>query len=97
MSFHAYNNVNGDLALTRESLDALQQLLNKYGLGNIPKWQTEQGAMAEWHCRSAIIMIVAPSVPARGVRHKLSGRVWCDFPPDPDILRSGTLLGRCFS
>ncbi len=45
-SFHAYNNVNGDLALTRKSLDALTALLTKYGLGSIEKWQTEQGYMA---------------------------------------------------
>ncbi len=45
-SFHAYNNVNGDLALTRKSLDALTALLTKYGIGSIEKWQTEQGYMA---------------------------------------------------
>jgi len=45
-SFHAYNNVNGDLTLARESLDALQALLTKYGIGNIEKWQTEQGYFA---------------------------------------------------
>lgn len=45
-SFHAYNNVNGDLALIRQSLDALKQILAKYNIPNIPIWQTEQGAMA---------------------------------------------------
>lgn len=45
-SFHAYNNVNGDLTLARQSLDALQALLTKYGCGNIEKWQTEQGYFA---------------------------------------------------
>ena len=45
-SFHAYNNVNGDLTLARESLDALNALLTKYGLGSIEKWQTEQGYFA---------------------------------------------------
>ena len=45
-SFHAYNNVNGDLTLTRQSLDALNALLTKYGIGNIEKWQTEQGYFA---------------------------------------------------
>jgi len=45
-SFHAYNNVNGDLALSRKSLDALTALLTKYGLGKVEKWQTEQGYMA---------------------------------------------------
>ncbi|MGI4790162.1 MAG: discoidin domain-containing protein, partial [Janthinobacterium lividum] len=42
-SFHAYNNVNGDLTLARLSLDSLDALLTKYGIGNIEKWQTEQG------------------------------------------------------
>jgi len=45
-SFHAYNNVNGDLTLARKSLDALQALLTKYGIPNIEKWQTEQGYFA---------------------------------------------------
>ena len=45
-SFHAYNNVNGDLTLARKSLDGLQGLLSKYGVGNIEKWQTEQGYFA---------------------------------------------------
>lgn len=45
-SFHAYNNVNRDLTLARESLGGLKALLNQYGLGNIPIWQTEQGYMA---------------------------------------------------
>ena len=45
-SFHAYNNVNGDLTLARESLDNLNALLTKYGVGNIEKWQTEQGYFA---------------------------------------------------
>ncbi len=45
-SFHAYNNVNGDLTLARESLDGLQALLTQYGIGNIEKWQTEQGYFA---------------------------------------------------
>jgi len=45
-SFHAYNNVNGDLTLARESLDALNALMTKYGIGNMEKWQTEQGYFA---------------------------------------------------
>ena len=45
-SFHAYNNVNGDLTLARESLDNLNALLTKYGAGNLEKWQTEQGYFA---------------------------------------------------
>ena len=45
-SFHAYNNVNGDLTLARQSLDALNALLTKYNIGGIEKWQTEQGYFA---------------------------------------------------
>jgi len=45
-SFHAYNNVNGDLTLARESLGGLNALLTKYGVGGIEKWQTEQGYFA---------------------------------------------------
>ncbi len=45
-SFHAYNNINGDLWLARTSLDALQALLKRHGVGGIEKWQTEQGFMA---------------------------------------------------
>lgn len=45
-SFHAYNNVNGDLWLAREAMDSLSALLKKYELENIEKWQTEQGFFA---------------------------------------------------
>ena len=45
-SFHAYNTVNGDVEMARTALDALQSLLDKYGLGHIEKWQTEQGYFA---------------------------------------------------
>ncbi|MHB1035232.1 MAG: hypothetical protein ACYC35_19265 [Pirellulales bacterium] len=45
-SFHAYNNVNGDLWLARRSLDSLGALLAKYGADKLPKWQTEQGFFA---------------------------------------------------
>ena len=45
-SFHAYNNVNGDLTLARQSLTALQAMLTKYGIPNVEKWQTEQGYFA---------------------------------------------------
>jgi len=45
-SFHAYNNVNGDLWLARKSMDTLQALLAKYGADKLEKWQTEQGYMA---------------------------------------------------
>lgn len=44
-SFHAYNNVNGDVWLARTSLDGLNRLLAKYGADKIEKWQTEQGFM----------------------------------------------------
>ena len=42
-SFHAYNCVNGDLGLTRMSLDQVNTWLNKYNLAGMEKWQTEQG------------------------------------------------------
>lgn len=45
-SFHAYNNVNGDLWLARTSLDSLNTLLAKYGQDKKEKWQTEQGYFA---------------------------------------------------
>ena len=45
-SFHFYNGMNGDLALGRQTLTGLQNLLNQYGLSAIPKWQTEQGYFA---------------------------------------------------
>ncbi|MBP6964636.1 MAG: hypothetical protein KBC96_09545 [Armatimonadetes bacterium] len=45
-SFHAYNNVNGDVWLARASLDGLNELLAKYGAERIEKWQTENGYFA---------------------------------------------------
>ncbi len=45
-SFHAYNCVNGDVWLTRTSLDSLQALLKKHGADKLEKWQTEQGYFA---------------------------------------------------
>lgn len=42
-SFHAYNCVNGDLGLTRTSMDQVNTWLQKYNLTGIEKWQTEQG------------------------------------------------------
>ena len=45
-SFHSNNTVNRDLTLARENFAGLDSLLAKYGLGNIPLWQTEQGHMA---------------------------------------------------
>lgn len=45
-SFHAYNNVNGDIHLARKALTSLQALLDKYGAGRLEKWQTEQGYFA---------------------------------------------------
>ncbi len=48
LSFHAYNNVNGDLALARRSLKGLKDVIKTYSQqGKIPPnielWQTEQG------------------------------------------------------
>lgn len=45
-SFHAYNNVNGDVWLARKTLDDLNTLLARYGLQGLEKWQTEQGYFA---------------------------------------------------
>lgn len=45
-SFHAYNSCNGDPWLTRQTLADLKGILNSYNLGNVEKWQTEQGYMA---------------------------------------------------
>jgi hypothetical protein len=40
-SFHAYNNVNGDLWLTRQTTSYLDSILAPYP--NLERWQTEQG------------------------------------------------------
>ena len=42
-SFHCYNDIEGNLGNGQASMDALVALLNTYGIGNIPLWQTEQG------------------------------------------------------
>lgn len=42
-SFHAYNCVNGDLNLTRMSMDQVNGWLSRYNLKGLEKWQTEQG------------------------------------------------------
>jgi hypothetical protein len=42
-SFHAYNCVNGDLGLTRLSMEQVDNWLKTYNLTGIEKWQTEQG------------------------------------------------------
>lgn len=42
-SFHAYNCVNGDLGLTRRSLEQVDQWLKTYNATGLEKWQTEQG------------------------------------------------------
>jgi hypothetical protein len=42
-SFHAYNCVNGDLNLTRMSMDQVNGWLSRYNLTGLEKWQTEQG------------------------------------------------------
>ena len=46
ISFHAYNNVNGDPWLARTSMDTLNQYLSYYGVPNMEKWQTEQSYAA---------------------------------------------------
>ena len=40
-SFHAYNNVNGDLWLTEQTMNYLDSILAPYP--NLERWQTEQG------------------------------------------------------
>jgi sugar lactone lactonase YvrE len=40
-SFHAYNNINGDLWLTRQTMSYLDSILAPYP--NLERWQTEQG------------------------------------------------------
>jgi hypothetical protein len=42
-SFHAYNDLNGDVFLGRRALDAVDALLARHGLRGMEKWQTEQG------------------------------------------------------
>ena len=39
-SFHAYNCVNGDLNLTRMSMDQVNGWLSRYNLTGLEKWQT---------------------------------------------------------
>jgi hypothetical protein len=49
LSFHAYNNFNGDLFMARQALSALKSHLAADPLGRagtLPLWQTEQGSMA---------------------------------------------------
>lgn len=58
-SFHAYNNVNGDIWLARQALTTTNALLTKYGQQKKAKWQTEQGNMA------AIYGVYAPAHQAR--------------------------------
>lgn len=45
-SFHAYNALNGDIFMSRASMNDLQAVLEKHGVGDIEKWQTEQGFFA---------------------------------------------------
>ena len=47
-SFHAYNAVNGDLALGRRSLNGLRDVMRRNNV-NLPLWQTEQGYAAPIH------------------------------------------------
>ncbi|MDQ2730694.1 MAG: hypothetical protein M3Y56_03465 [Armatimonadota bacterium] len=58
-SFHAYNNVNGDVWLARKALDSLNALLARYGADKLEKWQTEQGFFA------AMYGVYAPTHQAR--------------------------------
>ncbi len=49
-AFHAYNCVNGDLWLARQTLSDLQYYLREFGgLTNEEVWQTEQGYMAAYY------------------------------------------------
>ena len=43
LSFHNYNQANGDLFIIRKSMDNLKALLKKHGLEHVELWQTEQG------------------------------------------------------
>lgn len=45
-SFHAYNALNGDIFMSRRTMDDLQAVLEKHGIGDMEKWQTEQGFFA---------------------------------------------------
>ncbi|MEM9882175.1 MAG: hypothetical protein AAF800_04570 [Planctomycetota bacterium] len=45
-SFHAYNDVNGDVTLARGVLRQLDRVLERHGLSDIERWQTEQGYFA---------------------------------------------------
>ena len=44
-SFHSYNCVNGDLALTRRTLIELNEVLKKHDAHTMEKWQTEPGLL----------------------------------------------------
>ncbi len=46
ISFHVYNNFNGDLFMARRTMDGLVDVLNQYGQQNKERWQTEQGFAA---------------------------------------------------
>ena len=46
ISFHVYNNFNGDLFMARKCMDGLMNVLNQYGQQNKERWQTEQGFAA---------------------------------------------------
>jgi hypothetical protein len=64
-SFHIYNCSNGDVALTRKSMEELGQLLKRYHLEKIEKWQTEQGYMATYYG------VYTPRAQARGTMVQL--------------------------
>jgi fibronectin type 3 domain-containing protein len=44
VSYHVYNNINGDIYNARLHLTNLDNVLKKHNLQNIERWQTEQGA-----------------------------------------------------
>ncbi len=45
-SFHAYNNVEGDLFLARKSMTELEKVLTEFGVEGKERWQTDQGYFA---------------------------------------------------
>jgi hypothetical protein len=45
VTFHNYNDINGDISLGRKTLDAFVAVLETYGMAGLPRWQTESGAI----------------------------------------------------
>jgi hypothetical protein len=46
ISYHVYNNINGDVYQARYFFDKLEAVLAKHGVQHLERWQTEQGAFA---------------------------------------------------